>query len=65
MCGAAAGDAATLARHLVDEAEASDVAHVMWLNRHVTKERTDIAALTPLLARWAEGAAADAARVRR
>jgi hypothetical protein len=42
-------DVAALALHLVAEAEQSDVAHVMWLNRHVTKCRVSPAALQVLL----------------
>ena len=38
-----------LAQHLVAEAEASDVQHVMWLNRNVTKHRVPVEELTALL----------------
>lgn len=66
VCGRAVGDAPGLAAHLIDEAERSDGAHVMWLNRHVTKHRTDPAELAELLVRWSEGVESAAAdRVRR
>ena len=50
VCGAATED---LAAHFVAAAEASDAAHVMWLNRNVTKHRLTAPELAPLLAAWA------------
>jgi hypothetical protein len=44
------GDVEALASHLVELAEASDGAHVMWLNRCVTKHRISATELIPLLA---------------
>jgi hypothetical protein len=49
----AAGGSPALAGHLVERAGASDAAHVMWLNRHVTTQRTGAAELAALLERWA------------
>lgn len=50
VCGLTAADLGAVASHLVERAEASDGAHVMWLNRHVTKHRTSPALLAPELA---------------
>jgi hypothetical protein len=44
-----------LAEHLVQEAGRSDVAHVMWLNRNVTKHRVTAAELAVLLREQATG----------
>lgn len=55
VCGQPVEELAALARHLVEKAEASDGGHVMWLNRNVTKHRTDAAHLTELLGRLASG----------
>jgi pyrroloquinoline-quinone synthase len=38
-----------LARHFVKLAEQNDIAHVMWLNRHVTKQKKDESYLAKLL----------------
>lgn len=65
VCGRAVGDAAGLAAHLIDEAGRSDVAHVMWLNRHVTKHRADQDDLADLLVRWSEGVDTAGERVQR
>jgi hypothetical protein len=53
-----------LARHLIAAAEASDVDHVMWLNRNVTKHRVGVEHLAELLSSGAHPAA-DKDRVRR
>jgi len=52
-CGLKVEDVQALAVHLVQAAERSDVSHVMWLNRNVTKHRVGAAELAVLL----EGAA--------
>jgi hypothetical protein len=54
-----------LAEHLVLEAGRSDVAHVMWLNRNVTKHRVAAAELAVLLRRRTEGMATGEDRVER
>lgn len=38
-----------LAAHFVMSAECSDSAHVMWLNRNLTKERSSVDRLTRML----------------
>lgn len=43
------GDYQALARHFSKLAEQNDVAHVMWLNRYLTKQKQDEHALTKLL----------------
>ncbi|HVM67692.1 MAG TPA: C2H2 type zinc finger domain-containing protein [Acidimicrobiales bacterium] len=65
VCGARADGFAALAAHLVDEAARSDVAHVMWLNRCVTKRRVPVTDLEALLRARASGAAPGEARVQR
>jgi len=55
VCGLSVEDLDALAVHLVEEAGRSDVAHVMWLNRKVTKHRVDAARLAALLAQYADG----------
>lgn len=65
VCGTAAGGAPILAGHLVDEAEKSDGAHVMWLNRNVTKHRTGAVELAGLLLAWASATPSDQDRVKR
>lgn len=69
MCGrpaSAAGDPlVALAGHLVDEAARSDVDHVMWLNRNVTRRRVDADELAALLTAWFAGATSGEDRVRR
>ena len=54
-----------LARHLIAAAEASDVAHVMWLNRNVTKHRLGAEDLAALLSHWAGPGVDPTDRVRR
>jgi hypothetical protein len=54
-----------LAEHFVVEAGNSDIAHVMWLNRNVTKHRVGAAELAVLLRRRAEGPDGEEERVRR
>ncbi len=51
VCGVsfAAGDYDNLARHFWDLAERSDAGHVMWLNRNVTKKKSDQATLSKQL----------------
>jgi hypothetical protein len=49
VCGIELADFAALASHLVEQAEASDGRHVMWLNRHATKHRTSASGLELLL----------------
>ncbi len=65
VCGIAVGDLGALASHLVDRAEASDAAHVMWLNRHATKYRLSASELEPLLATVLAGAGGGTDRVTR
>ena len=65
VCGAAADDMEALASHLVTEAERSDVRHVMWLNRNLTKHRVDVPALTDLLESRAAGGSSDRDRIAR
>ncbi len=55
MCGEtfSVGDYDSLGRHYYDFAEKSDVDHVMWLNRYVTRKKTESAdKLTELLASY-------------
>jgi hypothetical protein len=54
-----------LAEHLVAEAARSDIAHVMWLNRNVTKHRMAPAELAVLLQRRAAGGATGEELLRR
>ena len=42
-------DLSRLAAHLVERADDSDPGHVRWLNQNVTRERTDVAKLLPLV----------------
>jgi hypothetical protein len=65
VCGLTTATVEGLARHLVDRAEESDVAHVMWLNRNVTKHRTDAEHLATLLRRLAVGRPVGEGRVER
>jgi len=65
VCGYSAEDLAALAAHLVAEAERSDVAHVMWLNRNVTKHRVGVDELCRLLAEIADGRSAGGDRLAR
>ncbi len=39
-----------LASHFYMLAEQSDIGHVMWLNRYITKKKTDVKTLGALLA---------------
>ena len=55
VCGVAADGYGGLADHFVGAAADSDVAHVMWLNRNVTKFEVDSAQLAELLQGYAEG----------
>jgi hypothetical protein len=65
VCGAAPGSVEALAEHLVAEADASDIAHVMWLNRNVTKYQVAAGELTVLLRRFAAHGPSGAGRVAR
>jgi len=58
-------DLGALAAHLVREADRSDVAHVMWLNREVTKRRVGAAELAVLLERDGTGPPSGEDRVAR
>lgn len=50
----AAGGYLALGEHFVALAERSDGQHIMWLNRRVTKHRTDAPALAGLLKMFLE-----------
>ncbi|HXQ91618.1 MAG TPA: iron-containing redox enzyme family protein [Nitrososphaerales archaeon] len=55
MCGQTfpVGDYDALGQHYFDFAEKSDIAHVMWLNRYVTRKKTkDAKELSKLLAQY-------------
>jgi hypothetical protein len=68
VCGAEWGSDSwdRLAAHLVEQADASEDRHVMWLNRTVTKYRTDAEELVPLLrAAFEAGGTSAGMRVRR
>lgn len=65
VCGAAAYGFPALADHFVAQAADSDVAHVMWLNRNVTKFEVDAAQLAALLRDHAEGRPMGRGRVAR
>jgi hypothetical protein len=64
-CGLMVEDVQALAVHLVEEAERSEVSHVMWLNRHVTKRRVSAAELAVLLQRAVDGRPSGEDRVAR
>lgn len=61
----AADGFAALADHFVAEAADSDVAHVMWLNRNVSKFEVDAAQLAELLRDHADGRPMERDRVAR
>jgi hypothetical protein len=66
VCGTAtAGGAPALAAHLVEQADKSDGAHVMWLNRNVTKHQTGAVELAALLLAWASATPSEQDRVKR
>jgi hypothetical protein len=65
VCGLSVDDARELAIHLVGEAERSDIAHVMWLNRNVTKHRVGVAQLAALLERPGDSGSVGEDRVAR
>ena len=65
VCGAAVAGTLALAEHLVAEAAASDGAHIMWLNRKVTKHETTPARLAELLERGAAGQPSNEERIHR
>jgi hypothetical protein len=61
-----AASSLVLAAHLVEQADASEDRHVMWLNRNITKHRVDARELARLLELAARGERpADQERVRR
>ncbi|HWO94016.1 MAG TPA: C2H2 type zinc finger domain-containing protein [Dehalococcoidia bacterium] len=57
------GDYHALAAHVSQEADRSDGKHIMWLNRNVTKLRTDPSTLAELLKRYLEGGTTGAERI--
>jgi hypothetical protein len=65
VCEARVDGFAGLAAHLVAEAARSDVVHVMWLNRAVSKRRVPPAELEQLLRLRASGRASGEPRVGR
>ncbi len=65
VCGVRAEDTRSLAAHFVAEAARSDVAHVMWLNRNVTKHRVDADRLAQLLEQRGRGHSTGEGRVNR
>ncbi|HZR12833.1 MAG TPA: C2H2 type zinc finger domain-containing protein [Acidimicrobiia bacterium] len=66
VCGVDGRDGhRALAAHLTEQAARSDGAHVMWLNRNVTKERVGVDELAALLRELAETGATRATRVKR
>jgi hypothetical protein len=65
VCSITVGSVEDLASHLVEEAEASDGRHVMWLNRHATKYRMSPSELAPVLAAALAGEGPSADRVPR
>ena len=65
VCRLAVEDVQELARHLVGEATGSDVAHVMWLNRNVTKHKVGVRKLATLLEQGADGPPSGETRVAR
>lgn len=65
VCGVSVEGFDALAAHLVGQAARSDIAHVMWLNRSVTKHRVAPGELAVLLRRHAEGRLSGEDRVTR
>jgi hypothetical protein len=65
VCGAAPGSVEGLAEHFVAQADDSDIAHVMWLNRNVTKYQVAAGELTVLLRHYADHGPSGAGRVAR
>ena len=65
VCGDELHSVDGLASHLIDRAADSDAAHVMWLNRNVTKHRVDAPELAALLRARADGGHTDTQRVAR
>ena len=65
VCGSPVDGFAGLAGHLVEQAARSDGAHVMWLNRSVTKRRVSADELRDLLERRTAGVATGEERVQR
>lgn len=63
VCALAVDGVAALATHLVDAAGDSDVGHVMWLNRNITKHQAGADQLVPLLEAWLGGRATGEERV--
>ena len=54
-----------MAEPLAERAGASDDRHVMWLNRNVTKHKTSVDALVPLVRAAVAGEGPTGERVRR
>jgi pyrroloquinoline-quinone synthase len=52
VCGATFGDYETLSSHFIDLADKSDPSHVMWLNKNLTKNKSDVKTLSQLLAAY-------------
>jgi pyrroloquinoline-quinone synthase len=46
------GDYDSLSHHFCELAEQSEASHVMWLNRNITKKKSDVKTLSRLLARY-------------
>lgn len=65
VCESAFKDLSSLSVHLVEMAEASDGAHVMWLNRNLTKHRTSTVELERLLAAAMDGGGISSDKVKR
>jgi hypothetical protein len=65
ICDLRVDDVRSLAAHLVAEADRSDIAHVMWLNRNLTKHRVGVAELAALLEPAGDGGSAGEDRVAR
>ena len=65
VCTTEVADLGVLASHLVELAEESDIGHVMWLNRHVTKHRTPAAELELLVAEELGGGGSSGDRIAR
>ena len=65
VCGLMVEDLPALAADLVGEAARSEVAHVMWLNRNVTKGKVGVRELASLLEQDADGRPSGEDRVAR
>jgi hypothetical protein len=65
VCTLEMPDVPGLACHLVEQADRSEVAHVMWLNRRVTKRRVAPSELEALLEAQVRGDLPPSERVAR